>query len=148
MSNRHRKQRKGRRVDAKGRSIGEGNYVKLANYLLDSQAYLSLTPAARAVYIQLRRRFNGSNNGYIGFSVRDAAAEVKIAKDTATRAFKELQEKGFIRCREKGSFNFKKLHASEWILTQEKYNGQLPTKDFMRWEPKEKAGPKSGTVQS
>lgn len=137
--------RRGRRVDAKGRSIGPSRFVKLDHYVLNSPAYQSLKPAARALHVELRLRFNGSNNGRITLSIREAAGELHIAPDTASKAFKQLQETGFIKCRQKGSFNYKSRHASEWILTEENYNGENASKDFMRWVPKEKAGPKSGT---
>src|SRR5260370_37099010 len=40
-----------------------------------------------------------------------------IARGTVSRAFIELQERGFIECMTKGGFNRKTPHASEWRLT-------------------------------
>lgn len=90
------------------------------------------------LYVSLRWRFNGSNNGDISMSVREAVAEVRISKDTAGAAFKELQEKGFVRCNQPGSFNWKAGLASTWILTEERYRNDLATKEFLNWVPQKK----------
>jgi hypothetical protein len=50
--------------------------------------YMMKTDRARA-YVQIGFRYDGSNNGKIAYSVRDAAAECNLDKGTASRAFKE-----------------------------------------------------------
>ena len=79
--------------------------------------------------------YNGSNNGRIALSVRMAAQRCRTAKDTAARAFSDLQERGFIECVTPGAFSLKKRHATEWRLTHVSCNviGALPSKLFMRW---------------
>ena len=118
-----------------GRSLGE-RFVKLTWFMLESAAWRSLTPSARAVYIELVRVYNGRNNGFIGLSVRCAAERCRINKDTAAKAFKQLQETGFIECVTPGGFSRKVPHATEWRLTAELCNktGAVGTKDFMRWQ--------------
>ena len=49
--------------------------------------------------------------------------------------FGELQDKGFLKCRQKGSFNMKGGDASLWELTMEPCDGNLASKDFMNWRP-------------
>ena len=115
----------------------------LHHYMLDSPAWLSLTAQARTVYIEIARRYTGTNNGDISLSVREAVLFCRIAKDTATKAIQELQEKGFIRCRRKGAFHCKFRHASEWELTAQPFDAGKPTKDFMRWQPCEKKNSRS-----
>jgi predicted RNA binding protein YcfA (HicA-like mRNA interferase family) len=110
----------------------------LPRLMLKSPAWLSLTAPARAIYVELECRHFGTNNGDIGLSVRDAATLCRIAKDTAAKAFQELQEKGFIRCRRKGSFHCKVQHASEWELTAKPFDSGKPTNNFMQWQPGEK----------
>jgi hypothetical protein len=56
----------------KGRDRQE-RYVKLRYWLLNSQAWNSLSGNARALYVELAQRYNGSNNGRIPYSVREAA---------------------------------------------------------------------------
>ncbi len=143
---RQRRPRPGRRVDVTGRSIGSSRFLKLEHWILRTDAWRSLSPQSRAVYIEIAQRFNGSNNGEISLSVREAARLVNIAKDTATKAFHELEAKGFIRRNVCGSFNWKLKHATTWILTEHPFGDQLATKEFTRWVPqKEILGPKPGT---
>jgi len=55
--------------------------VKLRFWLLNSPAWQSLPPAARALYIDIVKRYNGSNNGRIVMGVRDAAKLIGVSKD-------------------------------------------------------------------
>lgn len=109
-------------------------FVSLRHWLLDSPAWLSLSCNARALYVQIAKRYNGANNGCISYSVREAYKELKISKSTAFRAFRVLQDRGFIVCRKKGAFSWKVVNeASEWRLTE--YANDCPpehaTKEFM-----------------
>lgn len=143
---RPRRPRRGRRVDETGRSIGQTRFLKLEHWILKTVAWRSLPPASRAVYVEIAQRYNGSNNGEISMSVREVAGLVHIAKDTATKVFHELEDKGFIRRNLCGSFNWKLKHATTWILTEHPFNDQPATKDFARWTPKKsEPGPNPGT---
>lgn len=146
MAQRNKRARRGRRVDATGRSIGEPRHVRLYHWLLKTSAWQSLSPQGVATYVALSQIYNGSNNGEIALSVRAAARQLHIAKDTATKAFHELEEKGFIRRNVCGSFNWKLRHATTWILTEHAFNDQPATKDFARWTlEKSEPGPNPGT---
>ena len=92
-------------------------YFQLHHYMMKTEAWLALSAAARAVYLQIGFRYNGSNNGTLRLSVRDAASECNIAINTASRAFKELIDLGFIEGTREGSFDDKSRIASEWRLT-------------------------------
>lgn len=143
-----------------GRSKKGPPFVKLPWYLVDSPAWRSLTPAARAVYVELARVYNGRNNGTLALSVRDAAAGCRINKDTAGKAFRELQDRGLVERVTEGRFSLKIRHAAEWRLTVEVCNktGAMASKAFMRWRPadpeesrtrsqtKAEAVPSNGTV--
>jgi DNA-binding transcriptional MocR family regulator len=83
----------------------------------------------------LAQRYNGYNNGEISMSVREAARLLHIAKDTATKAFRELEHKGFIECNQCGSFNWKAGKATTWILTEHAFDDELPSKEFASWRP-------------
>jgi len=138
-----RRSGKGRGRDKTGRSKRDGQHVRLYHYLLKSDAWLSLKCSERALYLAIAVRFNGHNNGEISLSVREAAKELHIHRDTVTKGFAALIDKGFIKCNQKGHFGYKVRHASTWILTQERYQDQLPTKDYLKWKSvKIKSGPK------
>lgn len=135
----------GRRHDAKGRSRRRGRFVLLHHWMLNSPAWRSLGPASRAIYLELAKIYNGSNNGEIGLGVRRVARLIHIAKDTASKCFRELEAKGFIRRNVCGSFDWKLKHETTWILTEHPFGSALATRDFMRWQPEDsKPGPKRG----
>ena len=127
-----------KRHNRTGRSRYDARHVRLYHWLYNSPAWKSLTPQQRAVYLELECRHNGSNNGDIRLSVREAAEACHIGKDTAARCLELLQERGFIRCAQKGAFSWKKRHASLWALTAWPTDDATATKDFMRWRPKKK----------
>ena len=107
----------------------------LFRYMQDSQAWKSLGAIPRAVYLDIAKRYFGTNNGRVGYSIRCAVAELHIGMATAKRALDDLQDRGFIVATKRGAFNVKVRHASEWRLTQYPCNNDLPTKDFMQWTP-------------
>lgn len=113
--------------------------MRLYHWLLRSEAWRSLSPNARALYIEMVDRYYGMNNGRIGFSVRDAAEVLHIGKNAATAAFVELQDRGFIVTAKRGGFNlrYKDQMATEWRLTEYQWdtNATGATKEFMRWTP-------------
>ena len=109
-------------------------------------AWRSLPPASRALYVEIAQRYNGSNNGEISMSVREAARLIHVAKDTATKSVHELEAKGFIKRNVCGSFDWKLRHATTWVQTEHPFGDQDATKDFARWAPeKSETGPKLGT---
>lgn len=136
--------------DRKGRSINtDGKYTPLYEWMMKSPAWQSLDVFGRCVYIELRRRFNGKNNGAIVASTRELCAALNCSDKPVTRALRELQDRGFIIAVQKGSFNWKtriddnaKHRASVWLLTElpqdEPERTMTARKDFMQWKPKEK----------
>jgi len=122
-----KRRRKNKRIDAP--------HVRLYRQLLDSPAYLSLSCPARAILIEIARVYDGLNNGRLGMSVRTLARRCHLAPATVCRALVVLQERGFIECVTRGSFNRKVQHASEWRLTWWPCDvtGALSTKTFMSW---------------
>ena len=136
--------------DKTGRSRGAERFVALPFYLLECPAWLSLTAPARVIYLELMRLYNGSNNGSLALSVRDASDRCNIAKDTASRAFVELTDKGFVECARRGGFRRKTRLATEWRLTALRCDltGQLPTKSFMTWGRDKWAGSPKPLSQS
>ncbi len=113
-------------------------FVILDGYMLDSEAWKSLNPIARAVYIALKRRHrnrsNGkSNNGYISMSRREAAQATGFSESAMRNAFPELIDKGFIKITRESSFNMKDTRAREYALTELPVGDNLSTKEFLRW---------------
>ena len=129
----------GKQLKRKGRSNKEARHVRLYHYVLASPAWQSLDAVARAVYIEMASRYAGagSNNGRIGYAVREAADALHIGKATASKALRQLQDRGFIVATQRGGFSRKVRHSTEWRLTEFgcDVTNTLATKDFMRWAP-------------
>ena len=135
--------RKHRRLGSKGGA----RFVKLYHWLLQSHAWRSASLAARCLLIEVWRRHNGVNNGEIAFSVREAAEALGIGKNTANRAFRELEDKGFLNARERGSFHWKGGPATTWELTAEPLGERPASKEFMRRQPEiQNPVPERGTT--
>jgi DNA-binding transcriptional MocR family regulator len=119
--------------------------------MLQSAAWRSLSPVARCIFLELAAIYNGSNNGRLALSARDAAERVRCSKNTAARAFAELTQKGFIDLCSRGHFDRKTPHAAEYRLTMHPCDrsGERASKRFMSWhpeQPKSVAGPTRGTA--
>ena len=128
---------RGRGTDRRGRSKGDGRFVQLLNVMLESAAWRSLPASARAVYIEVAKLYNGSNNGRLALSVRDAAARCRVNKDTVSASLRLLEDHGLIECAMPGSFSLKTRHASEWRLTAKRCDrtGVLATHAYRAWDP-------------
>lgn len=128
-------------TDRTGRSKKAARHVRLYHWMMQTAAWKSLNANQRAIYVEIAARYNGSNNGRIHFSTREAASALAISRATAARDLAMLQECGFIVAVTRGGFNVKdkQRQATEWRLTE--YNCDvthaLPTKDFARWSSPE-----------
>lgn len=103
--------------------------------MLNSMAWAHLSPNAKALMVQVWKRYNGYNNGEISYSVREAMDEIHMSKNTAARAFLECIEKGFLKVRRASSFTLKTKEARLWEITAEPCEGRSASKDFMKWQP-------------
>ena len=111
--------------------------MRLYHLMTDSPAWHDLNAVARAIYCEIAKRYNGSNNGRIPYSVREAVNELHISRMTAWRAIKSLVDHGFSVPMQRGAFSLKKKHATEWRLTEFSCDvtHSLSSKDFKRWQP-------------
>jgi len=109
-------------------------FVRLTLGMMKTEAWRSLDGNARAIYVALAAIYCGSNNGRIGFSIRQAAQAVPVSPATAARSLKRLEERGFIVAMTKGRFKLKR-HATEWRLTEFNCDvtGQPASRDFETW---------------
>ena len=116
----------------------EGQYLPLPYSQLRSPAWRSLSGAAVRVWLELHTRFNGSNNGAVRLSYAEAADALGIGKATAQRAFRLLQDRGFLVLEKEGNWYHRQAH--EWRLTTKPTNGlkgrASPTNEWLQWKPK------------
>ncbi|MEP2757501.1 MAG: hypothetical protein ABJP66_00285 [Hyphomicrobiales bacterium] len=93
----------------------------------------SLSSSAVKVFIEMRSRFNGSNNGKIRLSLEDGAKALGIGKETVRRAQIELEQKGFIVKTRAGYFYGRQ--AAEWRLTDCRCEGHPATRNWQSKQP-------------
>ncbi|MFA4994175.1 MAG: hypothetical protein WC521_02600 [Bdellovibrionales bacterium] len=126
---------RGKGTNQRGRSKGEARHIRHYDYELVSPAYRALPCVARALYTEIKRLHNGTNNGQLFLSERMAAQMLGVTQNTARKGFSQLQEKGFIRANCKGAFSWKKRHATTWIITEYPVGDTPPTRDYQKWKP-------------
>lgn len=112
-------------------------YVQLLKHEIQSPAYRSLKPDARALLVEFRALYQGRDNR-IFMSVREAMKRIGVGQRPAQNAIAQLLDRGFIRLIEPGSFTRKVKHATVYALTNQPLtdnDGATAPKDFMRWTP-------------
>ena len=117
-----------------GRSDGiQGQFVPISHDMAASVAWRSLAGASIKVYVELRRRHNGSNNGAMYLSQDEAARLLALSKSTVRRALAELEAKGFIRMMTRGGWLGRK--AATFAVTDRPLNQYPPTNEWKHWRP-------------
>ena len=94
--------------------------MRLPHQMVVSKAFKSLSPAAKAILIDIWSKYwsDGSgtdNNGEIPYGVREAA-EIGISRSPAALALAELQKWGFLAVEEEAAFNVKR-RVRRWRIT-------------------------------
>jgi hypothetical protein len=122
-----------RRVNNKGRNTGQ-QFIRLGAEVTRSPAWRSLCCEARSLLIEIWRRHNGTNNGVISYSHREAKESLCIGSTRVKRAFDQLKDRGFLIIRRASSFNFKfnggASRATEWELTTERCDDKSPKHNY------------------
>lgn len=120
---------------------GAGKFVQLPHALISEWHRLGLSCGARALHVELIRRFNGSNNGRVYLPTREAATALGVTRNTVSRYLTELQACGFIVETRAAHLGIEgKGRASEWRLTHLACDGWGPTMDFRKTESRLKNG--------
>lgn len=104
--------------------------------MVRSPAWRSLKGPAVKIYVELRSRYNGGNNGELSLSMDEAARLLHMSKSTAHAAFLELIEKGFITMIERGRWYGRK--ATIYAVTDRSLDGHPASNDWKHWRPEPK----------
>ena len=112
-----------------------GGVLVISKAMLDSCAYESMPANAKVLMMLLLSQWR--NDRPVAYGVREAAAKIGCKPDTAGKAFKILQERGFIVCDAETFFNCKTgSKTREWRLTWMPFLDRNPTHDWEKWRPK------------
>ncbi|SFL39571.1 hypothetical protein SAMN04488036_11225 [Shimia haliotis] len=130
----------------KNNKKGTGRHVQLPEYLQATEAWATMPPGPRALYIELKRRYNGRNNGRIVLSYREAAIALNCHRNTAGVWFADLERRGFIAMTQAPYLGPSGVgQASVWALQElPTTDGKPATKEFAKWRETKK--PRTMTV--
>ena len=121
------------RTKTKGRNKDEVPYFNFSYSLLNSEAWRTLSGPAVKVFLELRTRFNGGNNGKLHMSLEEAAGLLGLGKATVQRAFRELEDRHLVTCTKRGQWYGRR--ASEWAVFDKGVDGELPSYKWKQWRP-------------
>ncbi len=116
-----------------------GKSVPAYHDIMDSEAYRSLSAKSRCLLLELQRIEFPNRNGRIGLTVQKAASLLRVVEDTASAAFNELIDRGFIE--RSLDANYLRGISREWRVTFLPCNGRPPTNEWKSYK-KRKPTPK------
>lgn len=122
----------------KMRGIGgrsKRKFLQLYTNVKRSTAYHHLGSYARSLLFELIDRYNGCNNGMIGFGVREGVYELGCCKGTVSNVMRELDDAGLARPTKIGAWRGKR--ATEWRLMWLRCDktGDLPVSAWEQRKP-------------
>ena len=120
----------------KDRKRGAGRHVQLPEWLQRTEAWATMKPGPRALYVELKRRFNGQNNGEIYLSHRDAAIALNVHRNTVGSYFAELEQRGFVVMTAGAHLGPSGTGISaQWALSELPLAGmKKASNDFKKWK--------------
>jgi len=138
------------KMNRKGRSKYTP-FINLHRGVTSSPAWKALSCETKCLVLLVWERHNGTNNGCIPLSHREARLAMGIGNTKTARAFKQAQEHGFLIIRSKGSFDYKVAagegRASEWEITPEPCDDKKAKAHYRDWK-KQNPVPDVGTTGS
>ncbi len=118
-----------------------GGVIMINKRLLDSEVFLTMPPVANKLFLLLHSQWRPHKP--VGYGVREAVKKIGCAKNTASKAFHTLEERGFIICENESVFHSKNgSRAREWRLTWMPYTwdgyDKPPSNEWEKREDKNK----------
>lgn len=110
-------------------------FTPLPYTMTHSEAWRSLSGNALKLLIELCTGFYGTNNGDLSLGLDRAARLLWIGKSSVSRAYAELEEKGFVRKVKPGSWV--KGMATTWRVTFLPHRKEHKTNEWRQWKPDE-----------
>lgn len=138
------------KVNLKGRNK-HVPFINLHRGVTNSPAWKALTCEAKCLVLCVWERHNGTNNGCISLSHREARLALGVGNTKTARAFQQAQQHGFLIERAKGSFSWKmgagQGRATEWEIATEPCDGKAPKGTYRAWQ-KQNTAPDVGAIGS
>lgn len=109
-----------------------GGVIALPVRMIKSIAYQTLTPQAKVLMMLLQIHWR--NDKLVDYGVREAAEKIPCDRRTVSKAFNQLQERGFVTCIELAFFSSRTQSKSRtWRLEWMPFNDNSPTNTWEKW---------------
>src|ERR1700694_2962252 len=115
-------------------------YIMIKATVFDSPAFRTLPPSAAKLWIDLRTRFYGRNNGSISATLKELAIRSWCSSGTLDHALWELLDRGLLRRTREGKpgpFRICALYAFTDLPTDRNakvgIEGGPATREFLSW---------------
>lgn len=103
-----------------------GQVVVMGMGMLKSEQYLSLSSQAKSLMALMQVHWQEFK--LVDYGIREAEKKIPCSNKTAIKAFKELEDKGFITCLRDHYFSSRtESRTRAWRLEWMPYNSQRPT---------------------
>lgn len=110
----------------------KGGVIIQSLRMIKSPTYQNLLPQAKVLMTLLQVHWR--NDKYVDYGVREAASKIPCSNKTVTKAFNQLEERGFISCQESAFFSSRTQSKSRsWRLEWLPYNYQPPQNTWENW---------------
>jgi hypothetical protein len=110
-------------------------FVPLLKDTMKAPAWRAMSHGAKMLYVLLKWHYNRNLGNSVFVSTRDAAEKLGSNRNSVLRWFRELEYYGFIVMVSPGCLGVEgRGKAPHWRLTEEWYQGQAPTRDFLSWD--------------
>jgi hypothetical protein len=130
-----------RKPDKTGRSERHEHWTKMLRATMETPAWRALSTTAQALYPWIKLEWKGpeaNNNGTLSLSVSQAAERLGVTPDTASRAFHDLQAKGFIVLTQEARLGIEgAAKRSTFEITEIGLRGDSanPRRLYLKWTP-------------
>lgn len=116
------------------------HWTQMLRSTMETPAWRALTTTGQALYPWLKMEWKGAkfnNNGDISLAVRTAAERIGCGRDTAARAFHDLQAKGFLLLTSHGRMGVEgKGTPPTYEITELAMRGEQSGKKlYLHWRP-------------
>lgn len=109
-----------------------GRALVTSTYLINHKTYLSLMPQAKVLMLLLQEHWRSDK--FVDYSIRESAEKIPCDPKTVTKAFNQLQERGFITCVDMGFFSSRTQSKSRtWRLEWMPFNDRPPANTWENW---------------
>jgi hypothetical protein len=104
-------------------------FLMIPNNLLTHPKWIQHDTSTRVIFIDVCKRYNGTNNGTIGYGCAAGAKAANVSPATANRKLNELWRSGLLKLRKEGAFHIKdrQRQTREWEIAIYAVAGRRPS---------------------